>query len=259
MPRHARHAKPRYKARHAAQSHTPARVAAATAAGGLLLPIAAATPAHAAERQTGAVRVSGPGHAVQPGSALLTMRLLSDGRYLNGQAVEIQIPEGSGWRTVAKASTTSEGLARTTLRVTRDTRVRAYFRGSAATTPATSSAVLVDVENFGQRVLAEARKHNGKPYRYGATGSSAFDCSGFTRYVYAQLGKALPHNADAQRSTVQPVSRADARPGDLVFMDSNGHVGIYAGGGMMWDAPRAGKNVSLRRIYSSTYAVGRVA
>jgi cell wall-associated NlpC family hydrolase len=42
-------------------------------------------------------------------------------------------------------------------------------------------------------------------------------------------------------------------------MDSNGHVGIYAGDGMMWDAPRSGKTVTLRRIYSSSYAVGRIA
>ncbi|MCA1712945.1 MAG: NlpC/P60 family protein [Actinobacteria bacterium] len=257
--KHARHARAPYVARHARPSQAPARVAAASAVGGLLIPLAASTPAYASEQQSGAVRVSGPGHAVQPGAAGVTIRLLSDGHYLNGQPVEVQIPEGSGWRTIAKASTTSDGLAHTTVSVTRDTRVRAHFRGSEATTAATSSSVVIDVENFGQRVLAEARRHNGAPYRYGAVGPSAFDCSGFTRYVFGRLGKSLPHNASAQRSAAQPISRANARPGDLVFMDGNGHVGIYAGDGMMWDAPRAGKNVSLRRIYSSTYAVGRIA
>ena len=258
-PKHARHAKPAYKARHAKPSQAPARVAAATAVGGLLIP-ATATSAYAEERSAATVRVSGPAGTVQPGSAPVSMRLIADGRYLNGEPVEIQIPEGSGWRTITKASTTSEGLARASVSVTRDTRIRAHYRGSTTAAPATSSSVVIDVETpFGQRALTEARRHNGKPYRYGATGPSAFDCSGFTRYVFAQLGKSLPHNADAQRDMVQPVARANARPGDLVFMDNNGHVGIYAGNGMMWDSPRAGKNVSLRRIYSSTYAVGRIA
>jgi cell wall-associated NlpC family hydrolase len=137
--------------------------------------------------------------------------------------------------------------------------VRAYYRGSDTRNPATSGSVTVDVESFGQRVLAEAAKHRGAPYRYGATGPSAFDCSGFTRYVFAQFGRSLPHNADAQRDMAQPIARANARPGDLVFMDHNGHVGIYAGDGMMWDAPRSGKNVTLRHIYSDSYTVGRIA
>ena len=257
--KHARHVKPAYKARHARPSQTPARVAAVTAAGGLLLPVAGATAAHAEERQAASVRAAGPGHTVQPGSAPVTIRLAADGQYLNGQPVEVQIPEGQGWRTIAKASTTSDGLARTAVRVTRDTRVRAHYRGTENTTAATSSSVVVDVETFGQRVLAEARQHNGKPYRYGAVGPDAFDCSGFTRYVYGRLGKSLPHNAAAQRDMATPISRANVRVGDLVFMDNNGHVGIYAGDGMMWDAPRSGKTVSLRAIYSSTYAVGRVS
>ena len=42
-------------------------------------------------------------------------------------------------------------------------------------------------------------------------------------------------------------------------MDSNGHVGRHAGDGTMWDYPRAGKSVTLRRVYSSTYSVGRLA
>lgn len=257
--KHARHAKPAYQARHARPSQTPARVAAVTAAGGILLPVATSTAAHAEERQAASVRAAGPGYAVQPGSAPVTIRLAADGRYLNGQPVEVQIPEGTGWRTIARASTTSEGLARAAVRVTRDTRVRAHYRGTESTTAATSSSVVVDVETFGQRLMAEARRHNGKPYRYGAGGPDAFDCSGFTRYVFAQLGKSLPHNAAAQRQMATPIARSSVRVGDLVFMDNNGHVGIYAGNGMMWDSPRSGKTVSLRAIYSDTFAAGRIS
>jgi cell wall-associated NlpC family hydrolase len=255
----ARHVKPAYKARHARPSPTPARVAAVTAAGGLLFPVVGATTAHAGDRQSASVRVAGPGKPVPPGSAPASMRLTSDGRYVNGQPVEIQIPEGRGWRTIARSNTDGDGLARTSLAVRRDTRIRAYYRGAQSTTPATSSSVVINVDSFGQRVVSEASRHKGQPYRYGATGPDAFDCSGFTRYVFGQLGRSLPHNAAAQRDMAQPISQADARPGDLVFMDNNGHVGIYAGDGMMWDAPRSGKSVTLRRIYSSSYAVGRIA
>jgi cell wall-associated NlpC family hydrolase len=255
----ARHARPSYSPRHARPSQVPTRVAATAAAGGFLLPMAAATPAHAAGVQTATVRVSGPGHAVEPGDAPVTVRLMADGQYVHSGIVELQIPEGSGWRTVAQAGTGAYGLGHTSIDVTRDTRIRAYYRGNATRSAATSSSVGIDVESFGQRAVQEASRHNGAPYRYGAVGPDAFDCSGFTKYVFAKLGKNLPHSARDQRSTVQPVSRSAIRVGDLVFMDDNGHVGIYAGNGMMWDAPRSGKNVSLRRIYTSSYAVGRVA
>jgi cell wall-associated NlpC family hydrolase len=221
--------------------------------------MAAASPAHAEERQTAAVTISGPGHAVDPGAAPISVRLMANGGYVHSGVVEIQIPEGSGWRTVAQASTGDYGLGHTSLNVTRDTRIRAYYRGSETRTTATSSSTVIDVEAFGQQVVEEAAKHRGAPYRYGATGPNAFDCSGFTRYVYSRFGKTLPHNAQDQRNMTQPVSRSAAVPGDLIFLDGNGHVGIYAGNGQMWDAPRAGENVMLRRIYSSIYSVGRVA
>jgi cell wall-associated NlpC family hydrolase len=255
----ARHARCTYVPRHARPSHLPVKVAAASAFGGVLIPTAGAAPAYAAEPQTSTVRVSGPGHAVEPGAAPVSVRLLADGHYVANGVVELQIPEGSGWRTVSKASTDANGLGHTTVSVMRDTRVRAYYRGSDLRSTATSSSVIVDVESFGQRVIAEAASHRGAPYRYGATGPNAFDCSGFTRYVFSRFGKTLPHNAAGQRDATQAVSRSSMRVGDLVFLDGGGHVGIYAGNGNMWDAPRSGTTVTLRKIYSTSYAVGRVA
>ena len=259
MPSSGRHARPPHVAQHARPSQVPGRVAAATAVGGLLIPLAGTTSAHAEDRQAAAVRVAGPGHAVQPGSAPVSARLASDGHYVTNGVVELQIPEGSGWRTVRKAATDGNGIAHSALSVARDTRVRAYYRGSAARSTATSSAVVVDVESWGQRVLDEAARPRGAPYRDGAAGPSAFDCSGFTRYVFGRLGRSLPHNAREQRNMTQAVGRSAARIGDLVFLDGDGHVGIYAGDGMMWDSPRSGETVSLRRIYTSNYTLGRVA
>src|SRR4051794_12953441 len=95
----------------------------------------------------------------------------------------------------------------------------------------------------GSSVLAVAARYVGTPYVYGGTTPRGFDCSGFTGYVYRQLGMHLPRTANQQMHATHRVSRSHARPGDLVFFVSGGHayhVGIYAGGGKMYDSPRTG-------------------
>ncbi|TPG14141.1 hypothetical protein EAH86_17130 [Pedococcus bigeumensis] len=94
-------------------------------------------------------------------------------------------------------------------------------------------------------------------YSYGGTSpSTGFDCSGFTAYVFRQVGISLPRTAEAQRQATTRVS--SPQPGDLVFFGSPAyHVGIYAGNGMMWDSPRSGKAVALRSIWSSSVTYGR--
>ena len=101
----------------------------------------------------------------------------------------------------------------------------------------------------GNAVLEIAARYVGVPYASGGSTPDAFDCSGFTSYVYAQLGISLPRTSSAQRNAGTVVSRADAQPGDLIW--SPGHVGIYAGGDQMIDAPRPGKSVQFRTIWQS--------
>ena len=87
-------------------------------------------------------------------------------------------------------------------------------------------------------------------YRWGGTTPDGFDCSGFTSYVYAQLGVSLPRTAEAQRAAGTVVSRADAQPGDLIV--SPGHIGIYAGGDTQIDSPRPGKTIQFRAIWQTS-------
>lgn len=81
-------------------------------------------------------------------------------------------------------------------------------------------------------LLAESRTHIGKRYVHGAKGPSAFDCSGFTSYVYKQFGYSISPSSRAQYLEGTPVDRKDLRKGDLVFFTSRssgknvGHVGI---------------------------------
>jgi cell wall-associated NlpC family hydrolase len=108
--------------------------------------------------------------------------------------------------------------------------------------------------NFSlDQVVAVAKKYQGVPYRYGGADPSGFDCSGFTQYVYAQFGVALPHSSSRQGSGGTAITPSAALPGDLVVMDGGGHIGIYLGGNMMIDAPRPGTVVEVRPIYNPSH------
>lgn len=110
-------------------------------------------------------------------------------------------------------------------------------------------------------ILEAAARQRGKPYRYGATGPDAFDCSGFTGYVLRSVGIHLPRTSQDQRDALPRVAREDARPGDLLFShDATGrvyHVAIYAGDGMIWDSSRPGETVAKRAIWTSRISFGR--
>ncbi len=108
------------------------------------------------------------------------------------------------------------------------------------------------------QLVAVAKQYLGTPYQYGGGTPAGFDCSGFTAYVFAQFGIALPHSSAAQGRLGTPISAADALPGDLVIMSGGSHVGIWLGGGMMIDAPQAGGVVSIRAPYTSNYYFVRV-
>ncbi|CAL9414185.1 hypothetical protein C1708_23915 [Streptomyces sp. DH-12] len=92
--------------------------------------------------------------------------------------------------------------------------------------------------------LAAARSALGKPYVWGASGPSAFDCSGLTQWAYAQAGVALPRTSQAQRYAGRQVPLSEARPGDLVLYRSDAsHVGMYTGNGQVIHAPYPGAPV----------------
>ncbi|MGC5051345.1 NlpC/P60 family protein [Micromonospora sp. DT48] len=99
----------------------------------------------------------------------------------------------------------------------------------------------------------------GKPYSWGAEGPHAYDCSGLTLAAWSRAGVSLPHNAARQRRVTASVSRAELRPGDLVFYYRDlHHVGMYVGGGWVVHASRAGQPVKMKRLDSSpVHSFGR--
>jgi peptidoglycan DL-endopeptidase CwlO len=94
--------------------------------------------------------------------------------------------------------------------------------------------------------MSNALSKVGKPYRWGASGPNAFDCSGLVKWSFAQAGRALPRTSRAQATTGTPVSRANLQPGDLVFFYKPiSHVGIYIGNGKVVHASRKGQPVKV--------------
>lgn len=151
-----------------------------------------------------------------------------------------------------------------------DVRTRISVAAAALTLPigvvapvalAAPASAQQDTRSVGDRVLDEAPKHQGKPYRYGATGPDAFDCSGFTQYAYGQVGVALPRTSADQYAVSEKIAQQDRRPGDLIAMkNSSGrvtHVGIYGGHDNWWVESTSAGRVILQDLYGSNDGVGR--
>lgn len=114
----------------------------------------------------------------------------------------------------------------------------------------------------GSRVLAAATALLGAPYRLGAAGPDAFDCSGLVHFAHLGIGLRVPRTAAAQRLAAAPVPSDALRAGDLLFFRMSGsqidHVGIYAGDGQFIHAPGAGRGVERARLDAPWY-FGRFA
>jgi cell wall-associated NlpC family hydrolase len=103
-------------------------------------------------------------------------------------------------------------------------------------------------------VVGIAMQYLGVPYVWGGASPSGFDCSGLTMYVFAQVGVSLPHFAASQYNMGVPISIGDLQPGDLVFFNGLGHMGIYIGGGQFVHAPHTGDVVKISNLSESWYA-----
>lgn len=119
-----------------------------------------------------------------------------------------------------------------------------------------SSASSSNASGIAAQVVEIAYRYVGTPYVYGGASPSGFDCSGFTSYVYAQVGISLPRSSGAQRSAGYQVSASEARAGDLVWWP--GHVGIYLGGNQHIAARQPGTPLHASQIWRSNPTFIRV-
>jgi cell wall-associated NlpC family hydrolase/outer membrane murein-binding lipoprotein Lpp len=129
----------------------------------------------------------------------------------------------------------------------------AAARAAAARAQAMSERATYNGPASGQAAAAVRFAYGqlGKPYQWGASGPSSYDCSGLTMASWAAAGVSLPHSSSAQYGSGPHVSRGDLQPGDLVFFGSPiHHVGIYIGGGKMIHAPHTGTVVQISPLES---------
>jgi peptidoglycan DL-endopeptidase CwlO len=229
----------------------------------------------------------------QGGAVTLRGKVMHGGATVRRDVVRLQARSGGAWKNIRHKHLSSTGVAAFTVWPQRTRHYRLAYPGgrtraasvssptriavlparpTAATSPTSSvatsvatgggaSASVAGVSGKRARVLAIAASLTGRPYSYGGAGPNAFDCSGFTQYVFRKVGISLPHQANAQKGRGVGVSRANARPGDLIIFLDGGygyHVGIYAGGSYMYDSPRPGLRVGKHKIWTWNVVFRRV-
>jgi cell wall-associated NlpC family hydrolase len=116
-----------------------------------------------------------------------------------------------------------------------------------------SKSLTVVVEESGAGIVKAAKSKLGTPYKWGATGPNAFDCSGFTQWVYRQNGKYIPRTSSEQKNSGTVVSLSQLKVGDLVWRP--GHIGIYVGNGQVIHSPHTGAVVSYTSVSGFTCGV----
>jgi len=107
-------------------------------------------------------------------------------------------------------------------------------------------------------LVGTALNLRGVPYRNGGSDQSGFDCSGFTQFVFAKYGVALPREVREQFKTGKAIDRRSFEPGDLIFFTTTepgaSHVGIAVGGDEFIHAPSTSGVVRVERFSSSYWA-----
>jgi peptidoglycan DL-endopeptidase CwlO len=126
----------------------------------------------------------------------------------------------------------------------------------AAAKPATAPAVAAAGRRGSAMSIAMGKL--GSPYRWGAAGPGAFDCSGLVYWSYRQAGLTLPRSSRAQSQVGTAVSKAALQPGDLVFFYRPvSHVAIYIGNGRVVHASTAGKPVKISNLNDMPFSTAR--
>lgn len=105
--------------------------------------------------------------------------------------------------------------------------------------------------------VATALEQIGKPYRWAATGPSAFDCSGLTSFAWRAAGVEVPRTSRAQFASLPRVSPDELQPGDLIY--SPGHIGMFIGDGQMVHAPLSGRDVEVAPLRQPMHGAVRPA
>lgn len=240
------------------------RTAVAAAAGGIIVSTFGAGAAHAASAQASGVQddlsklstldlsaLSEEANEVVNAAQVVTVapnaKLATDDAVISvvpaaeNEGYQAQLAEQEAEEAAAEAEEAAAQAAEEAAQTAEGTETAATTSAPAATSAPASAA--------GSDIISIAGRYVGTPYVSGGSTPDGFDCSGFTSYVYAQVGISLPRSSGAQAAGGTVISSSEAQPGDLVY--APGHVAIYAGGNTMIDAPKPGDTVQFRTIWMS--------
>lgn len=128
--------------------------------------------------------------------------------------------------------------------------------GTSAPAPTTPN---VPAGPKANQVISIARNYLGSGYTAGGNGPNSFDCSGFTSFVYRQVGISLPRTTGAQASVGSKVSKGNLKPGDLLIFGNTyksgvSHVGVYIGNGNFIHAANSRTGVITSSINSGYWS-----
>lgn len=130
--------------------------------------------------------------------------------------------------------------------------------GNSSSSSSSGNSLSSSSNSIGDKIVAEAKKHLGKKYVWGATGPNTFDCSGLSQFCYKKVGISIPRTSLAQSKGGKSVSKSNLQPGDLLFWKTTsaevGHVGIYVGNNQFIHAPNKSKPVKYDSLSSSYYS-----
>ncbi|WP_227866769.1 NlpC/P60 family protein [Clostridioides sp. ES-S-0190-01] len=108
-----------------------------------------------------------------------------------------------------------------------------------------------NVSDKAKTVISEAKKHLGKPYKWGGNGPNSFDCSGLMVYCFKKVSINLPRTSSQQSTVGKKVEKKNLQAGDLVFFHNPvSHVGLYIGNGEFIEAPGKGKKIRVSNFNS---------
>ncbi len=183
--------------------------------------------------------------AEEESEKVATTEISRNDRFLRGSNVNLRSSALVAAASIRRAATQSKAEA---------TRL-----GNSEVTSAPVQVAMREDDERDERapgMLRSALAYRGTPYRMGARGNGAFDCSGFTQFIFAKSGKSLPRTAEEQSRRGQKVDRDHLQAGDLVFFKNTykrgvSHVGIYMGDGKFVHASSRGgvRTNSLSEAY----------
>jgi cell wall-associated NlpC family hydrolase len=163
---------------------------------------------------------------------------------IKGQIAQIEAAQRARQLQIARAAQARLAAARQSQQTAQENTIV----GISATTPGVNT-VVAPPSRYGGAV-GFAMQELGTPYVWGGAAPGGFDCSGLVMWAYAQVGVALPHSSYAQWGYGVPVSYDQLQPGDLVFFNGLGHVGMYIGGDQFIEAPHTGAFVQISSLSS---------